>query len=837
MKQSRKIRLNPYAYRYTHACKKITAACQGGQLKLNQRLRRTQANLQKTLAHTEQLAGELLQTNNLITSLFNAIPDIFFYKNLNGVYLGCNNAFCEQVGLSREAIIGKTAQQIFTKEQAARLTQADQWVGSGNGVYRHEETFLRKDSQGAPMRIDVLKTPYFDATGNIAGIIGIGRDITFRKKVEEDLRKANLQVAQTNRNLELALDNAQRLTLAAQTANVAKSEFLANMSHEIRTPMNGVIGMTSLLLETELDSTQLHYVETINSSAESLLAIINDILDFSKIEAGHLEHSEEEFNLEELVENIADLLFTPGTKDEVEFACFVPPDLPELMVGDAGHLRQVLINLLGNAIKFTHSGHVLLRIEEQSREAEEISLKFSVEDTGIGIPEAQLDKLFHAFSQVDGSINRKYGGTGLGLVICKRLVEMMGGQIEIKSLPGEGSTFWFILALKTAGPPFTPPPELNGTPVLVGIPASCNQIALVSYLRYLGCEVTWKDNFVDLHQSIKVAHKNDNPFALLILDTVILPDPSAVLTLAEGVPLVLTGSNVQLVGFRQLNKPFRPSGIRALLMEAAGIGENQRKSAQLQDQACLLHGFGSKLRILLAEDNKTNQMVALAMLQKMGCETDVANNGIEALKLLEHSFYDLVLMDIQMPEMDGLTATRKIRDINTQVLNHDIPVIAVTANAFKEDREQGLAAGMNDYLSKPIKPKELEAIINKWASQQHKENNMGSNYPIVDWDFFNERFGDDQELVAELIVIYLEESPKQMNQIKEAIATGNMANLSLYAHSLKGASANMGAMEVRYAAAELEAKGKANDSSELQPLWQRLQEAFERAVAEFKSHQ
>jgi CheY-like chemotaxis protein len=288
---------------------------------------------------------------------------------------------------------------------------------------------------------------------------------------------------------------------------------------------------------------------------------------------------------------------------------------------------------------------------------------------------------------------------------------------------------------------------------------------------------------------------------------------------------------------RQFKIPIKYSQLRALLWESAGIRDKAygQGDEDKKDRANKL----SAVRILLAEDNKINQKVALAILNNLGCKADVAANGLEALRLLSLNNYDLVLMDVQMPEMDGLTATRKVREKQVPVLNHDIPIIAVTANAFKEDKEQGLAAGMNDYLSKPIKPKELEAMVDKWVSstksQAQSSKNEANAYPVVEWDFFAERFGDDQDLVKELVAIYLEESPKQMDQVRKAVMDKNMADLSLYAHSLKGASANMGAMEIRYAAADLEAKGKAGDSGGLDELMQKLESAFIRVTEEFQN--
>jgi CheY-like chemotaxis protein len=364
------------------------------------------------------------------------------------------------------------------------------------------------------------------------------------------------------------------------------------------------------------------------------------------------------------------------------------------------------------------------------------------------------------------------------------------------------------------------------------MPDNCNKEGLINFIQDMGCRVTWKDNYLDILTTLQATRQVNKPFSLIMLDSSILSDPAEQLAFFHNQPLLIMSNTPISDNFQQIKKPFHPKSIRKKLLEASGA---DAQNDGVQDESCQKQTFKGKINILLAEDNKINQKVALAILAKMGCEVEVANNGFEVLKKLEHHHYDLVLMDIQMPEMDGYTATSKIRDLSTPVLNHDIPIIAVTASAFKEDREHGLAVGMNDYMSKPIKPKELEAIVEKWIKHPDKKEEKMSEHPIVDWEFFNERFGDDEELVAELIEIYLEESPKQMQQVKDAIASGNMANLSLYAHSLKGASANMGAMEVRYVAADLEAKGKAKDATGLAELWDKLQQAFARATSEFKN--
>jgi PAS domain S-box-containing protein len=635
----------------------------------------------------KQIEENLSKSQQELTSVFKSSPESLIYHDEQGTILKINPRFTEVFGYTLDELKGRNINEglIFprdkTKEESKKITQ----IALEKGSIRIEA--IRKKKDGTLFPVVISASPII-VKGKSKGIIAIYSDITKEKLAEKEIIKAKKE---------------------AELANQAKSAFLASMSHEIRTPMNAIIGMGELMKNTTLNDEQKEYLDMLRISADNLLNVINDVLDISKIESGHIEIEKIEFDLWELLESIGVTLGIKASQKKLELLCYTNPDVPQYIMGDPTRLRQILINLAGNSLKFTEKGEIAINVKILKRKDDKVSLHFTVKDTGIGIPKEKQAKIFESFSQVDSSTTRKYGGTGLGLSICKQLTELMGGKIWVESEISKGSTFHLTLPSIIVEKPEgkeekIESPEIKNLRVLIVDDNYTNRMILREIVSLWGALPKETEDGLDKNMPEMDGFE-------LIKKIREIPE-------YRKVPIIILSSNREEADLKKIEelsisdfilKPVRRSRLYNAIIKGI-VKEISKIVVKKYDT-----GFAIKdklFKLLLAEDNLINQKLTVRLLEKQGWQTSVANNGKEVLNLLDKNKFDFILMDVQMPEMDGIEAAREIRKREKETGKH-IPIIALTANAFQEDKKKCLEAGMDDYATKPIKINAIFSIREK----------------------------------------------------------------------------------------------------------------------------
>jgi len=782
---------------------------------------------------TERKRAEAIihEQKQYLEALINNSPVAIVTLDMNEAVLSCNPAFESMFGYSHGEVIGRNLDQLLAasnvQSEALKYTET---------VLKGEEIkgiIQRRRKDGTTADVEISGVPLI-VDGKMSGALLLYHDIT-------------------------ELMEARR---AAEQADRAKSEFLANMSHEIRTPMNGIIGMIELALGTEVNDEQYDFLVGARESADALLSVLNGVLDFSKIEAGQLQLESVDFDLHAVVEGVTQTLASRAEAKGLEIVSFIDTNVPSYVKGDPGRVRQVLVNLVENAIKFTEQGEVLIRTECIGEAENKATLKFSVSDTGIGIPNDRQKAIFERFVQADGSTTRKYGGTGLGLTISKELSEMMGGGIGVESEPGRGSTFWFTVVLETLpGRSFSPDrsnADLQGVRVLIVDDNATNRRVFSKMLEGFGCNVTAVSSGTEVMPALFRGLLTNTPYKLVLMDMQMPPiDGEVTLRMIRNEPLTQNVKVVILTSMGRRNelgrlselgvsgyllKPIKQSQLYETLLSVVGVEtrSNHRKRREAlhmkpaERQAAHLH-------ILLAEDNEINQKMTKVLLNRQGYEVDLASNGIEAVNAARCTQYDLIFMDVQMPEMDGFEAARQIRLFEGD--RRHTPIIAMTAYAMPGDRHRCLDAGMDDYVSKPLDPRKVFQVIEAWG-----EGLIDSSIPeviitpqeqddtetVLNMERAMVRFSHDQQFFLALLSDFVNALPPKLEEMKTALKNQNFELLSHLAHNLKGVAANFSAMQLAHLAHLLDEESKTGCMDKAQELMEKILEASDLLIGEIE---
>jgi two-component system sensor histidine kinase/response regulator len=798
---------------------------------LLQRVLRYASALHTTSRSVAQLTREierLKSSDNPFSSFFIHSPVGMAVMDLGGRLLRTNSALQTILGCSAAELQNKTLSAFMLSEDSAEYAENLAALQAGTVAYFETESrFHRKDGRLSWWRLTL--SLLHDRTERSRFIFGLVKDISRWKRSEVDLQRAK-EVAEA----------------MART----KSEFLANMSHEIRTPIHTITGMTELLLDTDLDMEQSEYAEQVRFSADVLLTLVNDILDFSKIEAGKLTLEEIDFDLNEMLEKAVDLVILEAHKKDLEVILYVAPGVPHRLRGDPARLRQIVINLFNNAVKFTAHGEVQISVQDVEHGEDRCNLKIMVRDTGIGINKDKMSRLFQSFSQADTSTTRRFGGSGLGLSISKSLAEMMGGSIGVESEEGRGSTFWFTVPVKTQTEADlfedVPADFFPGLRVLVVDDNASARKVMRGYLEQWGCRVEEAQAGAEALSALRhSAGAGADPFALVLVDLRMpgidgwqLASEVIADQLLAGTKLILLtpeglGSGEAKMKLLKwfhgyLSKPVKRGALLAEVFRVMTI-EYEPELAELEPveeleevpAASVGEQVPAGARILVVEDHEVNRQLFKTILEKLGHQVVIAGDGLQAVEAAERERYDLIFMDIQMPNMNGYDATRKLREMGVQT-----PIIAVTASALQEEQKRALAAGMNHCLTKPFKKKDLVPILDQWLPEAGSQPD-----PLAEaFDYLKavDAFVGREDVVRNVLSAFLETVQEQIIRIAAALDEGGLAVLQQEAHSMKGGAWNLSAAALGEAACTLEEAAKAGDGEACRSAFATLQQEFER---------
>ncbi len=776
--------------------------------------------------------------------------DMFCIATFDGYFIRVNPAWQTVLGYSDEEMRASPFMDFVHPDDCDATTEVMSLLTTGEPLIDFENRYRAKD--GSYKRLQWTASPFIHQ-----GLIyAVARDVTDRRAAEEALQQNAERLSHLVRELDMARQRAEQAT-------VAKGEFLANMSHEIRTPMNAIIGMTDLTLQTRLTPQQREYIETARQSAEALMDIINDILDVSKIEARRLTLDRAPFRFRDTVEDSVKLLAPRADQKGLDLSCRVAPDVPDALVGDAGRLRQVLLNLVGNAIKFTDDGEVAVNVAVDHKETNDVWLHFTVRDTGIGISENKQWEIFGAFVQADASTTRRYGGTGLGLTISTQLVEMMDGRMWLDSEPGKGSQFHFVARFGIARDAVDAIPaaanNLRNMRVLVVDDNETNRFILAEILASWQMQASAVDSAAAALESLQKAADQGTPFQLLLTDA-LMPDvdgfslaqqvarddrlgrPKVILLTSAGSPVV-KGRAASLFSAR-LAKPVKQSDLLDAIVSASAepTQARQKRGARStplppeHDSRRSTRPAGRSLHVLVAEDNLTNQTLVAALLQQKGHRVSIVGNGRLAADRAVLEPFDIVLMDVQMPEMSGLEATAVIREHERTTGGH-VPIVALTARAMAGDREQCLAAGMDAYLSKPLRKEELFTTIDSLVSHESAttEPSASQAADVADAGALLANFGGRADLLKQVVDVFIEDTPKLLSRISDALRSGNGTEIAAAAHALKGSIGLFSQGPAYEDARRLEYMGRSGELTDAEAVGAQLDESVSTLMSDLRA--